>query len=81
MTEHVCRWEFDAGDDWAECGCGKELHHPEIAFRLNEYETLKKATERLSAEDAKLMGDQLGGHGHQMEAMILRAYADILEGK
>jgi hypothetical protein len=42
---------------------------------------LKKlnATERLSVEDARMMSSQLGGHGHQMESMIISLYADILE--
>ena len=87
MTEHV--HEYDGfgiiltrgmverlGDPaFVKCiRCDHILQEGDMLARLN-------ATERLSAEDAKLIASQLGGHGHQMESMIVRAYADILEGK
>ena len=83
MTEQH-KWNIEGRDvfidRWSDNGL-ETMTIEEAEIWLNEYEKLKKATEALSAEDAKLMGNQLGGHGHQMEAMIIRAYADILDTK
>ena len=46
---------------------------------LNEYETLKKATERLSAEDALNIANGYALNQDHYNAM--KAYADTLEGK
>ena len=55
---------------------------------LNEYETLKAATERLSAEDVrdilKWRSDVILQHAlpyNPLHSLALQAYADILEGK
>ena len=58
MTEHVHRWRFGLagwGDEYFRCedlkgvdkGCQAVLSIDEAELRLNEYETLKKATEKL----------------------------------
>ena len=55
MTEHVHEWKWqDNGDGyyWFFCEhptCNAEISTEEAEARLNEYETLKAATERLSA--------------------------------
>jgi hypothetical protein len=59
QTEHVHEWEFDGQDLELECAnypCKETMTLDQL---LNEYETLKKAMERLSAEDAKMLGDKL----------------------
>ena len=104
MTEHVHDWwpmpikyGGDAEFYGAEClieGCDAILMETEVASRLNEYETLKKATERLSAEDAKSLSHDLqvvkafAPFDDEEQAVFidtitvaLRDYADILEGK
>jgi hypothetical protein len=55
----------------------------EILDRLNEYETLKKATEAFSAEDAtELAGHHIPGYGLTKSLNdALQSYANILEGK
>jgi len=57
----------------------------EIEARLNEYETLKKATERLSAEDAKRAILYARSHYRILDESDtignLQAYADTLERK
>ena len=96
--QHECKWAVDyqlllddldpmgnpKGECFAYCGCGEELRCQEIQTRLNEYETLKKATERLSALQAKeLIVFALGSTriSQPEHADALKAYADILEGK
>jgi len=85
MTEHVCEWRFGE-DEFGRlifvCGgpdCDLVLKPEDAIARLNEYETLKKATERLSArrvhgilEDRKL---------YSQDVLALHEYANILEGK
>ena len=84
MTEHVHEWKWDIVDNdvWFHCECGVPIGAVIIEARLNEYETLKAATERLSAELAREIGDCLyaGIIDHERKAAVL-AYADILEGK
>ena len=83
MTEHVCEWEYAWVDSPAHhvfcCRCGEFLDDDDVEARLNEYETLKAATERLSAEDARRLGDIVEDDG--MDGEPLFAYANILEGK
>ena len=96
MTEqHKCWWVIRVelnGRIIAECNdplCPGELDFLQISRRLNEYEKLKRATERLSAEDATLLAEDIQqlieGYGN-LKAMgcgaaqsKLQAYADILE--
>jgi len=88
MTEqHKCWWVIRVelnGRIIAECNdplCPGELDFLQISRRLNEYETLKRATERLSAEWARdaivaledILVEDAGIFG------ALQAYADILE--
>ena len=108
MTEHV--WTVDYQifpDDIGPLGVptgacfayrnGEEIDCVEIERRLNEYETLKAATERLSAEDAMPSFDGIMESlpeedkelvdGYTLSTIIHlirkrnRAYADTLEGK
>ena len=54
----------------------------ECETRLNEHETLKRATEALSAEDAtQILGYIARNYGPGSYRAVLRAYADILGGK
>ena len=52
MTEqHECEWHFyEESSDGAFCvnGCRGRLSRDDAELRLNEYETLKKATDALS---------------------------------
>ena len=56
MTEHVHEWRIIrkwTGDTLVKCDlCDESMAVSEINRRLNEYETLKAATDVLSAEDA-----------------------------
>lgn len=56
MTEHVHEWKRQSdGRFWQSDGntlLAKSMMWEEVEHRLNEYETLKKATDALSAEDA-----------------------------
>ena len=63
-----------------ECGydSGSWLSLAEAEARINEYETLKAATERLNAEDARRARY---GYQYQDVDKALTAYANILEGK
>ena len=84
MTEHVCEWRATVGvrshkwEDGCECflakcrniDCNKTLSWADVEARLN-------ATERLSAEDARVIGQVHEGKTED----ILRAYADMLEEK
>ena len=101
LTEHVheCEWILCVSNEmeeaWFRCGverCQKRLEVDEALGRLNEYETLKKATEALTAEDARELTTFAGfalldmpergrspSVGRRIES--LQAYADILEGK
>ena len=88
MTEHVCKWEIkEMGNEvWIECSiedCFKGLTYNQAEGMLNEYETLKKATDALSAEMArktdKALAAIIADYADVREAQ--RAYADILEGK
>lgn len=74
-------------------GCYKNMPSEEVAKRLNEYETLEKATEALSAEDASwcagVLMEATNNHGVEQKfnrnpyylADVLKDYADILKGK
>ena len=88
MTEHVCEWIVRIAKDgrvFAECikiDCDARLSAYDIDDRLTEYETLKKATERLSAEDARAWCEveaHIWGGDIPRACASLRAYADILE--
>ena len=96
MTEHVHEWVWDIreNDAWFFCKdphCKRPMGALDIEARLNEYETLKKATERLSARAASMAADDLCAIRDAMSQQIpqftggiikqLRAYADALEGK
>ena len=65
----------------------EELMIDEAESRLNEYETLKAATEELSAEDARFAVKRIEAHiGYEWDddegtMCALDAYADTLEGK
>ena len=58
--------------------CNATMTWGEAEARLDEYETLKAATERLNAEDARRARY---GYQYQDVDKALTAYADILEGK
>ena len=98
MTEHVHEWAINIAFEhnygaWGVCkNCMEVLKQEEIEARLNEYETLKAATERLSAEDADGLAscaricsggdDGLGYNAEEVRlAQCADAYANILEGK
>ena len=87
MTEHVHEWILDTYRDpdepeglqigmfcWHK-GCNERRYRTEAEARLN-------ATERLSAELAREIGDCLyaGIIDHERKSAVL-AYADTLEGK
>ena len=88
MTEHVHEWIPRALDwdhtDGVCCnvrGCGAQMDNEEMNARLN-------ATERLSAEDARVAANDLQQSRQVNELLTdietivtLRAYADIREGK
>ena len=89
MSEHECEWIAmtlrepisQRGQFFFKCSrhdCPYLLTAPQVATRLNEYDKLKAATERLSAEHARYFADNT-----IMIALrdYLRAYADTLEGK
>ena len=91
MTEHVCEWRIatainDVMIVGTEAVCinedchGGALDREEIERRLNEYETLKKATEALRVDVAlyiaKMLDPRLVG-----SIVPLIAYATTLEGK
>ena len=85
MDEHVCKWHVVAnrtGRIWARCKitCREELTIEQIDARLNEYETLKAATEALTPEQARRLaqGDEMI---YVPEGARLMRYASILEGK
>ena len=63
--------------------CHKRMGVSEVEARLNEYETLKAATERLSAEivirNIIIYGE--GGFVTDRFLSALKTYADTLEGK
>ena len=85
MTEHV--HELRIVRDWSlgivvRCdvqGCEMTMGLMEANRRLNEYGKLKRATDALSAEDARTASKVW----RQKERLnvTLRAYADILEDK
>lgn len=81
MTEH--EWTIEGRDvfieRWDDNGL-ETITKEEAELRLNEYETLKKATERLSAEDAEYIGEVAIGIYSPMRKK-LQAYADILDGR
>ena len=68
MDEHVCVFE----PILAECLCGRILTIGELCKRAN-------ATERLSADAARYMGEY--GIENIAQWKSLLAYANILEGK
>ena len=91
MPEHVCKWQamtirepvHQRGQFFftciaPDCPVGV-LTAGQAEGRLNEYETLKAATERLSANMART----IGAHGVEKPEQwaALDAYADTLEGK
>ncbi len=86
--EHVHEWGF--GDtnliEYRCSACGLGISKGAALLLLNEYETLKAATEMLSAEDALDIvygiSETLEGAKPRFEEEhipILRAYANILE--
>ncbi len=93
MAEHVHEWEFVVpywkGADKVfivcrENKCKMVMTKTMAAEHLTEYETLKKATERLSAEDAReISGDYTDPPRSTTFGYVqyrkLKAYADILE--
>ena len=87
MTEqHECKWipkvvftKHGDGKVQAWCrSCPNIIDGESIKFRLNEYETLKRATEALTAEDAKSSSDILSDFSERL-AECQKAYADILK--
>ena len=91
MTE-LYKWEIDGRDVFIDrLGANgiETMTREEAESRLNEYETLKAATERLSAEMATKLATMVkrewegvySWSGWQPEHDALKAYASILEGK
>ena len=82
MAEHVCEWTMYKGLG-ATCKCGEVLDYQETNRRLNEYDKLKRATERLSAEEARQLAASVTPITDEAHRLVLcgYAYADILEGK
>ena len=86
--QHECEWEIKteiehggAVDVWIQCvdkKCHRVEYKEQAESRLNEYETLKRATEKLSAEDAKSSSDILSDFSERL-AECQKAYADILK--
>ena len=74
MTEHVT--EYDKIWGWRK----SDNSYTDIT---EEYETLKAATERLSAGDARRGANRIDICGpSDLDVMVrLRAYADILDGR
>ena len=103
MTEHVCEWIAmtlrepisQRGQFFFKCSshdCPSLLMAPQVQTRLNEYETLKAATERLSVKNVKRAEmamaitfkylDKASKSIVEDEVLpALRAYADTLEGE
>ena len=87
MAEHVCKWVEGIDREFlcVDFFCDAYLTMSQATQLLNEYPTLKVATERLSAEDASWIVKE----GISREFAIfnqdkidaLRAYADTLEGE
>ena len=86
MTEHVHEWTWLSGYSKEQkahisgimCLCGAQLSLEEATKRLNEYETLKRATVKLPAGVVK----GISSAGMSMKTWhALQAYADTLEGK
>jgi len=86
--EHVHDLAYTAGENpdvfCVDFRCGFGLSEKEVFARLNEWVKLKKATEVLSAEMARInSGDDRVVYG--MTGLYfknaLKAYADTLEGK
>ena len=83
MTEqHECEWMWN-NDSMIpfvckEPDCRRFLDRQQSVSRLNEYETLKRATEALSAEDAEYIVSVAIGINMPMRNKLL-AYADILK--
>ena len=69
MTEQMHDYVIE-GNVWRCRSCPSELRTPDVYIRI-------KATERLSAEDARVIADK---HEGKTKAILL-AYADILEEK
>ena len=82
MTEHVHEWVWCLGlYRCRDKPCNKVMSTGEAAYTLNEYETLKAATERLSAELQVWLENTDAKHGIHMDKEILAEWLDILEGK
>ena len=87
--QHECDWEYDYRDNYTYCiheGCTETLTIVETLAILNEYGTLKRATDELTVELAKqaavfCMDDYHTTSKETEESKALRAYADILEKK
>lgn len=83
--QHVCEWKWQEEPEtgyWFYCTdptCDEAMSTEEAEHRLNEYETLKKATETLTAEMAQRAVNAKGFVGGLLSA--LRTYADILGRK
>ena len=88
MTEqHECEWQSIVDwwrkSSWFRCrNCGAEIEMHEAEARLNEYETLKRITERLKAGVDEMMDackddpNEMGG-----PFVSLSWVANILDGK
>ena len=83
-TEHVHEWDFNKDIGSFRCkhpNCKAGIGLFVAADRLNEYETLKAATEMLSAKQAKGIAWILYDNGDDELGDAATAYANILEGK
>ena len=87
MIEHVCEWELKAylyvGVPIFGCkikGCHEKLAVRQAEAMLNEYETLKAATEKLSMKEARDYSEASVVMPKFLQN-LLSEYADILEGK
>lgn len=90
MTEHVCKWglSYDYSTQnglelYFFCEIDMEcldrlITTDQLAAIYTEYDKLKRATEVLSAEDARSIW--VAGN-YRPEREMLNAYADTLEGK
>jgi len=84
LTEHVCEWEIILGRSKADCkvkNCREKLSLTQIVTRLNEYETLRRATILLDKEGARLIATDIEQNSDltRRYVAVLRGYADIVE--
>ena len=85
--EHRCEFEIAVNTDTNEviawCECDMIIEAEEITRILNEHETLKRATDTLSAEDAMTVSFFIVPQGNMEDRLQarLRDYARILGGE